>query len=86
MLGAMAVAAFAGAAGAQTSATTTCMMTCNSQAASCQSACLLPPSPTRFDHAAAPGGANPRRQFDREHVVRPFPDGLPFIPQRFRQL
>jgi hypothetical protein len=38
MLGAMALAAFAGAAGAQTSATTTCMMTCNSQAASCQSA------------------------------------------------
>jgi len=46
MLGVMAVAAFAGKAGAQTSATTNCMMTCNSQAATCQSACFLPPTPS----------------------------------------
>lgn len=45
MLGVLAVAAFAGDAGAQSSTTTACVMTCNSQAATCQSACFLPPSP-----------------------------------------
>ena len=30
---------------AQTSTTTSCMMTCNSQAASCQSSCVVPGSP-----------------------------------------
>jgi len=30
---------------AQTSAATTCMMTCNAQAASCQTACVVPGTP-----------------------------------------
>jgi hypothetical protein len=30
---------------AQTSATTNCMMTCNSQAATCQSSCVIPGTP-----------------------------------------
>jgi hypothetical protein len=29
---------------AQTSAATTCMMTCNAQAANCQTTCLIPPA------------------------------------------
>ena len=48
----VAVAGFASGASAgekirlaQTSTTTNCMMTCNAQAATCQAACFLPPSP-----------------------------------------
>lgn len=47
---------------AQTSATTTCMMTCNSQAATCQSTCLIPIAPgaaTAGAASAATTGAAP---------------------------
>lgn len=51
LVGIMAVG-LAGAAGAadrirlaQTSVTTNCMMTCNAQAATCQSTCFVPPTP-----------------------------------------
>src|SRR5580704_1523628 len=46
---------------AQTSATTTCMMTCNSQAATCQAACFVPSAPSvgsttsTFTQAQTPG-------------------------------
>jgi hypothetical protein len=44
---------------AQTSTTTNCMMTCNSQAATCQTTCFLPPAPavgsTTFAQAQTPG-------------------------------
>jgi len=64
LAGVMALAALASAASAQTSTTTNCMMTCNAQAATCQSACFLPPSPpvgsvTPPLLAAQQPGANP---------------------------
>jgi len=46
---------------AQTSAATKCMMTCNSQAALCQSGCFVPPAPSvgsttsTFTQAQIPG-------------------------------
>src|SRR6516225_4515607 len=43
---------------AQTSATTTCMMTCNSQFANCQSTCLAVGAPTAPSNFADP---NPRQ-------------------------
>src|SRR4029077_1716163 len=49
---------------AQSSTTTKCMMTCNSQAALCQSACFVPPAPpvgsttSTFTQAQA-AGPNP---------------------------
>ena len=42
---AVATIGWSGAAFAQTSATTTCLMTCNSQAAACQTTCLIPGAP-----------------------------------------
>lgn len=49
----VAVAGFAGEASAgdkirlaQSSTTTNCMMTCNAQAATCQTTCFLPPAPS----------------------------------------
>src|SRR5579863_9297546 len=62
----VAVAGFAGetSAGkkirlAQSSVTTTCMMTCNAQAATCQAACFIPPAPavgsTTIAQAQTPG-------------------------------
>src|SRR5580704_1874447 len=62
----VAVAGFASAASAgekirlaQTSTTTNCMMTCNAQAATCQTTCFLPPAPavgsTTIAQAQAPG-------------------------------
>ncbi len=52
---------FANAAGrirlAQTSNVTNCMMTCNSQAAACQTTCLVPGTPPR-GAATAIGNAN----------------------------
>ncbi len=38
---------------AQTSTTTNCMMSCNSQAANCQTACLIPTTPTTGTTSAA---------------------------------
>ena len=66
LFAAVAVAGFAGAASAgekirlaQTSTTTTCMMTCNAQAATCQTTCFLPPAPaagsTTIAQAQTPG-------------------------------
>jgi hypothetical protein len=64
----VAVAGFAGEASAgekirlaQTSMTTSCMMTCNAQAATCQAACFVPPAPavgsttTTIAQAQTPG-------------------------------
>jgi hypothetical protein len=45
-LGGLAIDGFASAALAQTSNTTNCMMTCNSQAATCQATCLVPAAAT----------------------------------------
>jgi hypothetical protein len=42
---AAAIVGCASEAPAQTFTTTTCMMTCNSQAATCQSACFVPATP-----------------------------------------
>src|SRR5580704_916967 len=63
------VAGFASAASAgekirlaQSSTTTNCMMSCNAQAATCQTTCFLPPAPaagsTTIAQAQSPG-ANP---------------------------
>jgi hypothetical protein len=64
----VAVAGFAGAASAgekirlaQSSTTTNCMMTCNAQAATCQTTCFVPPAPavgsttSTIAQAQAPG-------------------------------
>ena len=71
VLFAVAVAGFAGAASAgekirlaQSSTTTSCMMTCNAQAATCQAACFVPPAPAVGSTALAIAqaqspGANP---------------------------
>jgi hypothetical protein len=40
---------------AQTSNTTNCMMTCNSQAATCQSSCFLPPALSAPGSTPTPG-------------------------------
>jgi hypothetical protein len=68
LLAVVAVAGFASEASAgekirlaQTSTTTSCMMTCNSQAAMCQAACFVPPAPavgsttSAIAQAQAPG-------------------------------
>src|ERR1700684_1790250 len=47
---------------AQTSTTTNCMMTCNAQAATCQTTCFLPPGPAVGSTTIAqaqPPGPNP---------------------------
>ena len=74
----VAVAGFASAASAgekirlaQSSTTTNCMMTCNAQAATCQTACFVPPAPAgRFDNVVDRPGPGPRSQSDIEHDVR----------------
>jgi hypothetical protein len=45
------------AALAQTSTTTNCMMSCNSQAASCQTRCFIPNVPGPAPSFSAPGSA-----------------------------
>jgi hypothetical protein len=45
------------AALAQTSTTTNCMMSCNSQAASCQTRCFIPNAPGSSPSFSAPGSA-----------------------------
>jgi hypothetical protein len=47
------------AALAQTSTTTNCMMSCNSQAASCQTRCFIPNVPGPAPSFSAPGSVPP---------------------------